>query len=1084
MEDLERFGEAEEQDHDDAVAPPTQCTVLVPSLRGGFLSQALKQIMKLTGAEDCALNKFDDGEAEVHISGAPSSVSDCEEAVERAVRGDYSGLKFTSDAFAVSDAASDKLEHGTAAHGRSPAQALGDLTGCDLFLEEGQVRIVGPSAAVVKGARSLTEKFASSDSDDLDIALGRASASDPDASALSTAEQMKARAAALRTAASSKPTSSGPSRKVEPKRLPLVDRVVQVPNLSKHRLLSCNGLAIRKVQDVSGVKRISVLRGYDEPEGLPPNTLALKIAGTDECIVECESILFQIADGDCSAIGHVASRLLLTTEAFAELLGTKPSDLPRKRTLVNTFFTNWRDASNVHVSFAEEDTGTFLENAASESVVEIVLSGEEASVERVKVSLLALLALMLLDKTAPSASSTRYPKVVSELFRTMRDKNVKDLLEQEATHDDEEVFGGSNYALGLAALSMIRAGAIARLLGLVGNRYHGGVIRTPEFFEELREKRLSNAWQAGDEDLKACALAKFLNSDRHKAARQANMRQYVIECTVLLIAFLEEPIPVSPADMAGFSAGDCVSFHLAITQDGQVKAVKLEHAAWQPPIQEKLSQSSSQPGGGKGVTKGGAPVPCAVSANTHPSPPAPPPPQVWTGHPPVIEKLWDEQRGHAYFWNHTEGSASWTAPPPHVGYWDRVVDQASGRQYFVNPGTHQTVWELPLARPTHPLVPAASTASKPPVPEPLLPPTGFSGPPSRFTDQAAPTLSQQPGAPPPPPPPPPPPLAHAMQTGATTATVTSTPAFPSSSPVQYNDVQQSMAGKPTAPNVPPPRHLMKQSHPSTTSPPSRPPPPPPQVLRAGRKHGTPGSVECSDAADATDDVDDYFVDETDGITGSQQKLEEDDGEISMDRDELNRTLEEGEEETNLHKDVDESGQEDEEAGIMDEEVPWEDREPGWSRGDEEDLDDENVKRKMMDELDNLRRACQTEGDGEVQPDEVKFQEEDDDEHDAVARPVSRPKGKAQPPDRPPTQWQRRLQNQRAAPGNQSYSGSNWSKRKSMDNDDWQDYYESKKYKSSDKPKGTDNTCWKDEKSVRSWNNPAKKHRDAPWAAHL
>lgn len=290
-----------------------------------------------------------------------------------------------------------------------------------------------------------------------------------------------------------------------------------------------------------------------------------------------------------------------------------------------------------------------------------------------------------------------------------------------------------------------------------------------------------------------------------------------------------------------------------------------------------------------------------------------------------------------------------------------------------------------------------------------------------------------------------------------------------------------------------------QSHPSTTSPPTRPPPPPPpprrgQQLIEGQRSRLaeqgadesllPDVAEAADgnAADATDELEEYSVDETDGIMGGQQKLEEDEEEMSMDKDEPNRAIEE---EDDLHADIDEREQKGEEASVMDEEVPWEDREPGWAENEvgdeeeEEDLDDEKVKRKMMDELDNLRRACQA--DGEVQPDEEKVKK-DDEGNDAVIRPVSRPKGKPQPPDRPPTQWQR-AQGKRAAPEDQGYSRGSASKRKWTEHDDWQDDYKGDKGKSY-KPNATRNTAWKDDMSGMPWKNPEKKGKTAPWSSHL
>eukprot|EP00439_Symbiodinium_sp_Y106_P014681 s8408_g2.t1 len=140
----------------------------LPSLRGGLLVHALKKIKKRTGVLTCELQYLDYG-AEVVINGKPGSVLNCEEAVLQVAEGSIDGLGFAEVRHEVSFPAAKKLETGKAKPHRSPAQAIGCMTGCDLILDEAQSQmlVVGPSEAVARGAARLAEKFLASRSHDL-----------------------------------------------------------------------------------------------------------------------------------------------------------------------------------------------------------------------------------------------------------------------------------------------------------------------------------------------------------------------------------------------------------------------------------------------------------------------------------------------------------------------------------------------------------------------------------------------------------------------------------------------------------------------------------------------------------------------------------------------------------------------------------------------------------------------------------------------------------------------------------------------------------------------------------------------------
>ncbi|CAE7648094.1 unnamed protein product [Symbiodinium sp. CCMP2456] len=140
----------------------------LPSLRGGLLVHALKKIKKRTGVLTCELRYLDYG-AEVVINGKPGSVLNCEEAVLQVAEGSIDGLGFAEVRHEVSFPAAKKLDTGKAKLHRSPAQAIGCMTGCDLILDEAQSQmlVVGPSEAVARGAARLADKFLASRSHDL-----------------------------------------------------------------------------------------------------------------------------------------------------------------------------------------------------------------------------------------------------------------------------------------------------------------------------------------------------------------------------------------------------------------------------------------------------------------------------------------------------------------------------------------------------------------------------------------------------------------------------------------------------------------------------------------------------------------------------------------------------------------------------------------------------------------------------------------------------------------------------------------------------------------------------------------------------
>eukprot|EP00933_Yihiella_yeosuensis_P027528 TRINITY_DN21427_c0_g1_i1.p1 TRINITY_DN21427_c0_g1~~TRINITY_DN21427_c0_g1_i1.p1 ORF type:complete len:451 (-),score=73.50 TRINITY_DN21427_c0_g1_i1:188-1540(-) len=118
---------------------------------------------------------------------------------------------------------------------------------------------------------------------------------------------------------------------------------------------------------------------------------------------------------------------------------------------------------------------------------------------------------------------------------------------------------------------------------------------------------------------------------------------------------------------------------------------------------EKSKPSPSTGSTGLSIYKPAIPVkakpmskspPCSASASFAQ---ALAPGKVFSSRPSAVwERAVDRQRNAVYYWNHCEGRASWSPPPPSLGWWERLWSQSDSLEFFWNSVTRETLWHLPL----------------------------------------------------------------------------------------------------------------------------------------------------------------------------------------------------------------------------------------------------------------------------------------------------------------------------------------------------------------------------------------------------
>ncbi|CAJ1389592.1 unnamed protein product [Effrenium voratum] len=134
---------------------------------------------------------------------------------------------------------------GKLAGSECPLRAVGEKTGCYLVLEGSSLVILGPSLAVCKGAAKMVDKFLASPCEKLSEALE-----------------------------AFQPAKTGATRPFLRPAGPEVERIVEIRNLNRNRLLCCQGALIKRVQEVCKVRQITVLDNSEHPE-VPKETSCL-----------------------------------------------------------------------------------------------------------------------------------------------------------------------------------------------------------------------------------------------------------------------------------------------------------------------------------------------------------------------------------------------------------------------------------------------------------------------------------------------------------------------------------------------------------------------------------------------------------------------------------------------------------------------------------------------------------------------------------------------------------------------------------------------------------------------------------------
>lgn len=590
--------------------------VAVPELRGGLLQHALKKITEVTGVYSCKLEHLEDG-AQVVIRGPHGQLSHCAKLVLRAAAGDFHALS-TAELF-QQVSAPKKLTDSKDASGQTPLQVIGISTGCDLTLHGSKLQIQGPSAAIAKGAMKKVERFLASDTTDVNEVLQAAKAGPRNSN--SSGSDIQTRAAALR-----RPQSRRPSKKDAEER---EERFVEIPNLSRNRLLNCQGAMIRKLQELYGV-HVKVLDNKDYRD-VPKDSLPLRLKGFPANVADCEGVLWQMSQDDFSAIGFVVTPLRLARVDLQAFAGHK-----KDTRFLHNLCRNWKEVLAIDVAYDDSSKG-------HEKVLEITLCGELDKVMALKEAVCAFAPLIERSESYQSSELAKNTKLLKEILQEIVERGLAQPEEDTMiphSGDQSEVSKLQKYMRrrGDELLRSLGPAAVLKLLGLTGRRLTGMV--------------------------------------KDHVARVGGEQDYAedleIDCDEVKLAINDGTVFIPRSQSSGLRLGESITFRLVVVGD-RCTAADLEHAAWHPP--------PAQPGLMRGL---GSPA--------GPAGPGHVPDRV-----PVIEMRMDG-RGRPYYWNHTEMTSDWTPPPPHIGFWQRLMDYRSGRPYYHNPGTKETVWQLPLSQ--------------------------------------------------------------------------------------------------------------------------------------------------------------------------------------------------------------------------------------------------------------------------------------------------------------------------------------------------------------------------------------------------
>lgn len=599
--------------------------VAVP-LRGGLLQHALKKITEVTGVYSCKLEHLEDG-AQVVIRGPHGQLSHCAQLVLRAAVGDFHALSVVELFQQVSTPRKLTDSKGS---GQTPLQVIGISTGCDLTLHGSKLQIQGPSAAIAKGAMKKVERFLASDSTDINEVLQAAKADAP-RNSNSSVSDIQTRAAALRR-------QSRPSKKDAERE----ERFVEIPNLSRNRLLNCQGAMIRKLQELYGV-HVKVLDSKDYPD-VPKDSLPLRLKGSPANVADCEGVLWQMSQDDFSAIGFVVTPLRLARVDLQAFAGHK-----KDSRFLHNICRNWKEVLAIDVAYNDSNKG-------HEQMLEITLCGELDKVMALKEAVCAFAPLIERSERYQSelAKNTQLLKeILQEIVeRGLAQPEGDNLIPHSG--DQSEVSKLQKYMRRRGDDLLRSLGpAVLKLLGLTRRRLTGMV--------------------------------------KDHVARVGGEQDYAddleIDCDEVKLAINDGTVFIPKSQSSGLRLGESITFRLVVVGD-RCTAADLEHAAWHPPpAQPGLMRGPGSPAGPAGQSGHAGHVPDRV---------------------PVIEMRMDEL-GRRYYWNHTEMTSDWKPPPPQIGFWQRLMDYRSRRPYYHNPGTRETVWQLPVSQ-----VPSSADLAAPP----------------------------------------------------------------------------------------------------------------------------------------------------------------------------------------------------------------------------------------------------------------------------------------------------------------------------------------------------------------------------------
>eukprot|EP00913_Durusdinium_trenchii_P007364 g6923.t1 len=487
------------------------------------------------------------------------------------------------------------------AQGFDALQLVGHQTGCDLTLVGSQLQERFLASEIEDVHEFLQDLKAPTGPSSTGAARrGRAEKQDE------TANGARPSGPPVRPNAPVQPAHAAP---VPAARREQTKRIVEIAGLSRKDLLTCNGLVIRKLQDLHAV-HVKILDPKDIPnlpedgtsrdEGStqPPGPrsgwstqrwVGRAVLGFGHSIPPRRSFffVFVLSQNDFSALGFVLDELRLA-RTDAEALAGKEKGRKDTRFLV-PLMRSWQEALQVDVTLSAEK---------GPSVVQIRLCGEPDQLAALKSAVGSLLVLSERLAKLLNGSLAKNTKLLKDIFMEVLEQRLPRPVQEE----DASLTGDKGEAAqlrkicrrwGQEALELLGRSFVLKTLGFVGRRFEG-LVQEP--------------WQCRAESVSE------VGGDEVFAIECDELERVVRDGTVAV------PLSESKELDLKVKVGQCVSFRLTLLEDLPT-AADLELAAWRPPMTR---------------------------------PPAPHAPD----RAPVIEMRVDEM-GRRYFWNHSDATSSW-----------------------------------------------------------------------------------------------------------------------------------------------------------------------------------------------------------------------------------------------------------------------------------------------------------------------------------------------------------------------------------------------------------------------------------------